>query len=428
MPTMRARRREAMTEQPTRIRTKAEEALAGHFAALAGDDPMRDIRADAFDAFMATGPAAPAHRGVEIHRPARADAATCRRRRSRRPPDAARAALERADIFAAIDRARIVFVNGHFVPSLSDMAGLGRRCRFRLARPLSRRRRRDPRPLARSGRGADLRAEQRLRPRRRGAENPRRREARAAARDREPLRRRRRPACRRFATRSRSARAPRRRSLQTFSGPDGVAYHTNVVTEMQIGDGADVRWVTAQEEGDAGDPPRAAPAAPRRQRALRSVRLLGRRARVAQRDPHGLRGGAIRRSACAAPRSGAASSTSTRRSSSTTRRRDCARPGIFQGGDGRPVAGRFPGQDHRRAGRAEDRFEDDEPRAAPLGGRRSSPTSRSWRFSPTTWSAATARPAAGSTSRCSSSCARAASRRRRRSGCWCWPSSPRRSR
>ncbi len=44
-----------MTEQPTRIRTKAEEALESHFAALAGDDPMREIRADAFDAFIAHG-------------------------------------------------------------------------------------------------------------------------------------------------------------------------------------------------------------------------------------------------------------------------------------------------------------------------------------------------------------------------------------
>jgi Fe-S cluster assembly protein SufD len=38
--------------------------------------------------------------------------------------------------------------------------------------------------------------------------------------------------------------------LQTFSGPDGVAYQTNVVTEIQAGDGARLRWVTAQEEGD----------------------------------------------------------------------------------------------------------------------------------------------------------------------------------
>jgi Fe-S cluster assembly protein SufD len=36
----------------------------------------------------------------------------------------------------------------------------------------------------------------------------------------------------------------------TFGGPDGVSYHTNVVTELQVGEGADVRLVTAQEEGD----------------------------------------------------------------------------------------------------------------------------------------------------------------------------------
>jgi Fe-S cluster assembly protein SufD len=38
--------------------------------------------------------------------------------------------------------------------------------------------------------------------------------------------------------------------LMTFAGPDGVAYDTNVVTELQIGDGAELRLVTAQEEGD----------------------------------------------------------------------------------------------------------------------------------------------------------------------------------
>ena len=191
MPTMSARRREPMTEQPTRIRTKAEEALARHFAALAGDDPMRDIRATAFDAFMAEGPAAPPHRGVEIHRPPRADARRAGARRARRRRRTRARRSTRADIFAAIDRARIVFVNGHFVPSLSDMAGIEGDRRFRLARALPRRWRRDPRPLARSGRGADLRAEQRLRARRRGAQHPRRREARAAAGDRARLRRRR---------------------------------------------------------------------------------------------------------------------------------------------------------------------------------------------------------------------------------------------
>ena len=44
-----------MTDQPIRIHTKAEEALASHFAALPVDDPMRDMRAAAFDAFAAQG-------------------------------------------------------------------------------------------------------------------------------------------------------------------------------------------------------------------------------------------------------------------------------------------------------------------------------------------------------------------------------------
>jgi Fe-S cluster assembly protein SufD len=37
--------------------------------------------------------------------------------------------------------------------------------------------------------------------------------------------------------------------LQSFVGPPGNAYQTNVVTEVTIGKGADIQWVTAQEEG-----------------------------------------------------------------------------------------------------------------------------------------------------------------------------------
>ena len=95
-----------MTEQPTRIRTKAEEALARHFASLAGDDPMRDIRATAFDAFMEKGLP---HRRVEawkytdlraLMRDAPAPAASA-------SPADMKTALAGADIFAAMDRARI---------------------------------------------------------------------------------------------------------------------------------------------------------------------------------------------------------------------------------------------------------------------------------------------------------------------------------
>jgi Fe-S cluster assembly protein SufD len=36
----------------------------------------------------------------------------------------------------------------------------------------------------------------------------------------------------------------------SFAGPDGVAYQTNAVTELQIGANAELRLVSAQEEGD----------------------------------------------------------------------------------------------------------------------------------------------------------------------------------
>src|ERR671927_1421056 len=99
-----------MTDQPTRIRTKAEEALANHFAALPADDPMRETRTEAFDSFIARGLP---HRRIEEWKytdlrslvrdvPPPAEPAS--------PLDSG-AALERADVFAAIDRARIVFVN-----------------------------------------------------------------------------------------------------------------------------------------------------------------------------------------------------------------------------------------------------------------------------------------------------------------------------
>src|SRR5688500_16209131 len=112
-----------MTEQPTRIRTKAEEALARHFGSLAGDDPMRDIRAAAFDAFMEKGLP---HRRLEewkytdlraLMRDAPGPAAPAKTADTK-------AALGQANVFEGMDRARIVFANGHFVPPLSDLAGI----------------------------------------------------------------------------------------------------------------------------------------------------------------------------------------------------------------------------------------------------------------------------------------------------------------
>ena len=92
-----------MTELPTRIRTKAEQALEEHFEALAGDadnDPTRDIRAAAFETFLENGLP---HRRIEewkytdlrsLVRDVPPPAVPA-------PPEAARETLARADTFAA---------------------------------------------------------------------------------------------------------------------------------------------------------------------------------------------------------------------------------------------------------------------------------------------------------------------------------------
>lgn len=237
-----------MNDQPTRILTKAEDALARHFASLDGDDPMREIRATAFDAFMEQGLP---HRRVEawkytdlraLMRDVPAPAAPA-------SPRDTRAALAGADVFAAMDRARIVFVNGHFVPALSDMAGISADIEFAsLGRFLA------------DG-GAIL--DRSLDP----AEAPIFALNSAFVRDGAVLRIRDGAKLARaleivhvFAGIGPGLQTLRHQVaigagaeatiLQTFSGPNAVAYQTNVVSEVQIGDRAKVRWIVAQEEGD----------------------------------------------------------------------------------------------------------------------------------------------------------------------------------
>ncbi len=241
-----------MAELPTRMRTKAEEALSRHFesvAGQAGDDPMRDIRASAFDAFMEKGLP---HRRIEewkytdlraLMRDAPAPAAPAL-------PEAAREALARADIFASLDRARIVFVNGWFVPALSDMAGIERDVDFAsfgrflaqggaiLDRSL------DPAEApvfalnsAFVRDGAVLRIHN-------GAKLARPLEIVTVFAGAEP-------GLQTLRNQVAVGAGAEAEILQTFSGPDGVAYHTNLVTEVQVGDGAKLRWIAAQEEGDA---------------------------------------------------------------------------------------------------------------------------------------------------------------------------------
>jgi Fe-S cluster assembly protein SufD len=238
-----------MTELPTRIRTKAEEALARHFASLAGDDAMRDIRATAFDAFMANGLP---HRRIEEWK-----YTDLRALLTDVPPPAApagsreaQAALAAADVFSRIERARIVFVNGLFVPPLSDMGGLEGDIDFASL----------GRFLADGGAILDRWLEP--------AESPilalnnafvgdgaviRVRDGARLARPLEIVHV--------FAGTDPGLQTLRHQValgagaeatiLQSFSGPHGLKYHTNCVTEVQVGAGAQLRWVASQEEGDA---------------------------------------------------------------------------------------------------------------------------------------------------------------------------------
>ncbi len=237
-----------MTEQPTRIRTKAEEALEGYFSSLPADDPMRKVREEAFDSFLVHGLP---HRRIEAwkYTDLRALVADV-------PPPAkpaasavARAALQRADLFASLDRARIVFVNGQFVPPLSDLSGIEGDLEFAslgrfladggalLDRAL------DPTeaPIyalnsAFVSDGAVLRI-------------------RAVAKLKRPV-----EIVNVFAGEEPGLQTLRHQIavgagakatlFSTFAGPDGVAYQTNAVTELEIGEGAEVRFITAQEEGD----------------------------------------------------------------------------------------------------------------------------------------------------------------------------------
>ena len=237
-----------MTEHPTRIRTKAEEALEGYFASLAADDPMRKARTGAFDAFKARGLP---HRRIEEwkYTDLRALVSDVPPPAEPAPSAASREALQRADVFGPIDRARIVFVNGYFVPPLSDLEGIE-----------------DDVDFASLGRfladgGADL--DGALDP----AEAPVFALNGAFVSDGAVVRIRDGVALKR-PVEIVNVFAGERAALQTlrhqitigsgakatlflsFAGPDGVAYQTNAVTELQIGANAELRLVTAQEEGD----------------------------------------------------------------------------------------------------------------------------------------------------------------------------------
>jgi Fe-S cluster assembly protein SufD len=232
------------------IKTRAEDAFAGHFAGLPADDPMRDIRADAFETFAEKGLP---HRRVEdwkytdlraLMDDAPAPAAPA-------APEAAASAMARADLFDGIERDRIVFINGHFMPALSDTAGLGDAVefaslgrfladggaildRYDLADPANA-------PVlalnsAFVGDGAVIRI-------REGAKLARPLEIVTLFTGDEPGLQ----TLRHQVAVEAGAEAT---ILQTYAGPDGVAYQTNIVAEIRIAEGARLNWIKAQEEGD----------------------------------------------------------------------------------------------------------------------------------------------------------------------------------
>ena len=170
---------------PSRSKTAAEQPLA------AGSQPLRKRQAARpgvvaacarrRSAFRGARAAAPARRGVEIHRPARADARRQAARRAARCRREGAREGRRPSCSATVECRRLVFVDGAFVPELSDLAALeagltirshgagagqGRRGRHRTARQdradgrrrgraqhrLHGRRRRDPRRRRRGDR------------------------------------------------------------------------------------------------------------------------------------------------------------------------------------------------------------------------------------------------------------------------------------
>ena len=170
----------------TTIKTAAETALAQAFRAgappLPGEERLpRSARR--LSMFRQGGPAAPPRRGMEIHRPARADA---RGQAARDPPDAAAKAARKiaGALLGDIEARRLVFVDGAFVAELSDTAELEPGAFGRFARRCARRRRsgadRASRQ-ARAGKRCRGRAQYRLDGRRRGDPHRRGFDHRAAA-------------------------------------------------------------------------------------------------------------------------------------------------------------------------------------------------------------------------------------------------------
>lgn len=238
-----------MAGDAKRIETAAEKALYGHFAAVPDDDPMYDLRASAFDVFRDAGLP---HRRVEEWK--YTDLRTLLQ--DVPPPaapgdvDAARAALAENDPLADLAGSRIVFVNGRFVPALSDMSAIAGQVEFAsLGRFLA------------DG-GAIFDRFDTIDP----SEAPIFALNCAFMRDGAVINIRQdveKPIHIAHLYVGKTAGLQTMRNLvsvdagvkatvfETYNGPDDIAYHTNTVTQIHIADSAQVRWIKLVEEGNA---------------------------------------------------------------------------------------------------------------------------------------------------------------------------------
>ncbi len=204
--------------------------------------------------FEAARPAAPARRGVEIHRPARADARRAAAGRARRTPPPRRAPRTPARCSPASTRVASCFVDGVFAPELSDLrpiAGLTIDVAGARRWPTATR----SRP-ARHGRRDRRRRASRSTPRcmRDGAvidvADGRRVERPIHLRVR---RGRRQAAVGLHALAGRaSSRAPRSTLVESHDGADGATTRSTPRSSSSVGDDAQVDHIKIDREGDDG--------------------------------------------------------------------------------------------------------------------------------------------------------------------------------
>lgn len=240
-----------MTVQPSILRTEAEKGLIDAFATVSARHDSASVMGLRRDAFARFEKAGLPHRRVEEYK-----YTDIRALLRVAPPVAVPVATEEARLaaappasLAAVERHRLVFVNGHFVPALSDTAGLdgvsidplsellvhGHALTDRLG--LSARADADPLvglDTAFMQDGAVIRVSAKIR-----SEKPIE-IAHVATGPAATV------ALRHLVEVEAGAEVS---FVESFRGPEGSAYLVNAVTEIRVEDGARVSWVKLQTDG-----------------------------------------------------------------------------------------------------------------------------------------------------------------------------------